>query len=163
MQPGAAGGPRPDEFELWRTDGTDAGTYLVKDINPNGQSNPANFQLFNGLVWFTADDGVHGREIWRTDGTEDGTTLFTDFNPGSAASAPAILATPGYLAFVADDGGGRRLWRTDGTVGGTSALTPPSVTDAIISQAGCPGHYTGQFTCAGVSGNRLSPFSGYHV
>jgi ELWxxDGT repeat protein/cysteine-rich repeat protein len=155
LQPGAAGGPRPDEFELWRTDGTDAGTYLVKDINPNGQSNPANFQLFNGLVWFTADDGVHGREIWRTDGTEDGTTLFTDFNPGSAASAPAILATPGYLAFVADDGGGRRLWRTDGTVGGTSALTPPSVTDAIISQAGCPGHYTGQFTCAGVSGNRL--------
>jgi trimeric autotransporter adhesin len=62
--------------ELWRTDGSTAGTYLVKDINVGfGNSSPNNFFELNGKLYFVADDGVHGKEIWVTDGTASGTKL----------------------------------------------------------------------------------------
>src|SRR5262249_39719521 len=51
--------------ELWRSDGTAAGTVLVKDINPgSGSSNPEGLTLSGGHLFFTADDGVHGVELW---------------------------------------------------------------------------------------------------
>jgi ELWxxDGT repeat protein len=51
-------------IELWRTDGTAAGTSLVKDINP-GQagSSSGSYVEFNNLVFFVADDGEHGYEM----------------------------------------------------------------------------------------------------
>jgi len=52
-------------FEPWITDGTAAGAFLLKDINPgNRNSFPSEFTLFGGRMFFTADDGVHGRELW---------------------------------------------------------------------------------------------------
>src|SRR5262249_23067823 len=51
--------------ELWKSDGTSAGTVLVKDINPGGgSSTPANLTVSGGHLFFTADDGVHGTELW---------------------------------------------------------------------------------------------------
>src|SRR4051812_22721585 len=39
--------------ELWRTDGTAAGTFMVKDINPgSGGSLAQGFTTFNGYVYF---------------------------------------------------------------------------------------------------------------
>src|SRR4051812_13474309 len=66
---------------LWATDGTQAGTRLVKDIDAN-ESDPAswfisgrgNSIVFNGALYFTAVDNAHGRELWRSDGTTEGTT-----------------------------------------------------------------------------------------
>jgi ELWxxDGT repeat protein len=60
-------------IELWRSDGTPAGTVLVKNINPGGDSSPSQLKNFNGALAFTADDGSHGRELWRSDGTGPGT------------------------------------------------------------------------------------------
>jgi ELWxxDGT repeat protein len=60
--------------ELWKSDGTAAGTVMVKDINSGtGSSTPSGFVSFNGLIFFNADDGVHGKDLWRTDGTTAGT------------------------------------------------------------------------------------------
>jgi ELWxxDGT repeat protein len=94
--------------ELWRTDGTSAGTILVRDINPglNGSS-PADFIVCNGVLYFTADDGTHGREVWRTDGTALGTRMIADINPGPPSSAPQSFAVAGgNLLFAASPGTG---------------------------------------------------------
>ncbi|MBK8659317.1 MAG: hypothetical protein IPN22_10740 [Bacteroidetes bacterium] len=49
--------------ELWVTDGTTAGTQMVKNINPSGSSNPENFTLFNNQLFFSADDNQLGRTL----------------------------------------------------------------------------------------------------
>jgi hypothetical protein len=52
---------------LWKTDGTAAGTSLVRDINVGeGSSVPATMTDVDGTLFFRADDGVHGNELWRT-------------------------------------------------------------------------------------------------
>ena len=67
--------------ELWKTDGTKSGTFLVKDINP-GKDGSSISDLFvhQDLIFFNANDGFHGSEIWYSDGTSEGTELFLDFN-----------------------------------------------------------------------------------
>jgi ELWxxDGT repeat protein len=72
--------------ELWKTDGTAAGTVLVKDINTaaGADSNPYGFTEFNGAHYFNADDGVNGAELWKTDGTAIGTVLVKDINTATA-------------------------------------------------------------------------------
>ena len=130
---GSAGGTYGEE--LWRSDGTAAGTTLVKDINPGpGGSQPgaltAARQSTSRAVFFGARDGDqgHGYELWRSDGTPGGTLLVRDINPGAADSNPCHLtALSGSrfdgLLFCADDGAhGAELWRSDGTTGGTSLV-----------------------------------------
>ncbi len=111
--------------ELWESDGTVAGTVLLKDISAGaGDSGPSNFTAFNNQFCFTADDGIHGNELWRTDGTIAGTTLVADVFPGTTASAPSSLTVfQGALYFAATTPLiGRELWRTDGTAPGTSLV-----------------------------------------
>ena len=69
--------------ELWKSDGTAAGTVLVKDINPDGRSSyPERARpTSNGTLFFTADDGTHRQELWKSDGTAAGTVLVKDINP----------------------------------------------------------------------------------
>ena len=121
-------------IELWKSDGTGAGTALVKDINttatlhsfPGGSGTPlpTEFAFLNGTWFFSADDGVSGVELWKSDGTERGTVQVKDINinPNSSASSSprGVTVFNNALYFSADDGGsGRELWRTDGTEGGT--------------------------------------------
>ncbi|WP_420458840.1 ELWxxDGT repeat protein [Neolewinella sp.] len=62
--------------ELWRTDGTVAGTYLVKDIRQVWETYPlyhiSDRTVIDGIAYFSADDGF-GPTLWRSDGTEEGT------------------------------------------------------------------------------------------
>ena len=95
-------------FELWRTDGTAAGTVMVKDINPGPgdsvYSNPY-FQNLNGTLFFSATDGTDGSELWRSNGTAAGTMMVTDIRPGSEGSDPRDLTVfNGTLFFNANDG-----------------------------------------------------------
>jgi ELWxxDGT repeat protein len=98
--------------EIWRTDGTAAGTMIVKDINSGPASSIANYQFYNkppvennGVLYFAATDGTPGQEIWQTDGTAADTSMVADINPGEA-SAPAVPVTilGGGLLVFADDG-----------------------------------------------------------
>ncbi len=52
--------------ELWRSNGTAAGTTLVKDINLSGSSAPAWLTNINGDLYFSASNQVHGFQIWRS-------------------------------------------------------------------------------------------------
>jgi ELWxxDGT repeat protein len=55
------------DSELWRTDGTPAGTVLVADIWPGPASSRPRFMWPLGdALYFQANDGVHGIEPWRT-------------------------------------------------------------------------------------------------
>ena len=122
--------------ELWKSDGTSAGTMLVKDILAgNGSSIPDHLTQVGGTLFFVANDGIHGRELWKSDGTEAGTVLVKDILPGNSGSYPSNLTNVnGTLFFVAgaeavavavasagaEDGtGGRGLWKSDGTEAGT--------------------------------------------
>jgi uncharacterized repeat protein (TIGR01451 family) len=71
----------PTGQELWVSDGTLDGTYLVKDINPgSSHSGPEQFISFNGQAYFFASDEPTSRlGVWRSDGTADGTQKIFDF------------------------------------------------------------------------------------
>jgi uncharacterized repeat protein (TIGR01451 family) len=113
--------------ELWMSDGTSAGTVLLKDINSgSGDSGPGTYggAVISDTLYFSADDGIHGRELWRTDGTEQGTVMVKDINPGGNDSYPArLVALNGVLVFAAEEvTHGRELWVSDGTEIGTMLL-----------------------------------------
>ncbi len=119
--------------ELWRSDGTNIGTYLLKDIYLGENSSwPHNFRKINNKLVFVANDGQHGFELWQSDGTSSGTTLFIDLVDGLEGSSPEnILATPGlggspnrfFFSAVNQELGGASLGWSDLTYEGTSLTT----------------------------------------
>ncbi len=52
-------------WELWKSDGTEAGTVMVKDILPgSGSSSPWNLTAVGETLYFGASDGYTGWEPW---------------------------------------------------------------------------------------------------
>ncbi|MEL7162932.1 MAG: ELWxxDGT repeat protein, partial [Bacteroidota bacterium] len=101
--------------ELWKSDGTAAGTSMVKDIRPDGNSSPSQFFAYDGELYFRANDGTTGVELWKTDGTEAGTVRVSDIQAGDGSSRPSdFFVVAGNLFFVADDGEGKELWISAG-------------------------------------------------
>jgi ELWxxDGT repeat protein len=114
-------------FELWISDVTEQGTFLLKDINPTGDSNPTNFtRVSSNEIYFSADNGSSGQELWVTDGTTLGTRLVKDINTtalGVGSDPDGFFVSNGQIYFFADDGvKGRELWTTDGTAQGTQLV-----------------------------------------
>lgn len=113
-------------IELWVTDGTDAGTSLVKDIKTGtGSSFPKNLAVIGNTIYFSADDGSHGTEFWKTDGTGAGTVLVKDINPGSPGGMDSSnwYLNGNTLLFTANDGThGYEAWSSDGTAANTKML-----------------------------------------
>ncbi len=121
-----AGSTTITNTEVYITDGTPAGTMLVKDINPGvTSSNPKYLATQNGIIYFTAETPGEGNELWRTDGTPAGTTLVKDINPGATGSSidHDIAFLGSFLYFTAETvAEGRELWRTNGTTAGTTLV-----------------------------------------
>ncbi|MGP0063713.1 MAG: ELWxxDGT repeat protein [Isosphaeraceae bacterium] len=125
-----------DGDELWKSDGTAAGTTMVQDINPGPDGSYLNsfpnisaysqstFSVIDGVAYFAANGGTDGDELWRTDGTHGGTSMVDDIDPGPASSSPQELTdVNGTLYFVAHDGSGsNQLWKSDGTAAGTTMV-----------------------------------------
>lgn len=83
--------------EVWRTDGTTAGTKLLKDINP-GESGSFAFPIKKAgdFLFFPANSGNDVFRLWRTDGTESGT------KPVPGTSEWEDYSDPTALGFVGD-------------------------------------------------------------
>ena len=88
---------------------------LVSEINDSGSSSssPANLFVYNGKIYFAADDSNGsnsggadlGKELWVTDGTNAGTSLVKDLRDGSASSSPSnFFEYKGTMYFSAQDG-----------------------------------------------------------
>lgn len=108
--------------ELWRTEGTDATTSRVADINPDGSSDPTELVVAGDFLYFVADGGTDGRELWRI-GTQGSPTQIEDINVTGDSDPSDLVVLDGLVYFAADDGNdGRELWRSDGTSSGTSQV-----------------------------------------
>ncbi len=110
--------------QLWKSDGTSAGTSLVHRTNTateNMNIGTGNFVMLGATAYFTADNPVYGRELWKSDGTANGTQLVADIAAGSSASVPSNLTVVGNLLFFSafNSAGGTELWVSDGTSAGT--------------------------------------------
>jgi ELWxxDGT repeat protein len=119
--------------ELWKTDGTNAGTSLVKDINPG--KNSLQITTFNSLnnkfIFCGKDSATMGVKIWQTDGTS--TSLIKTILPGSMnayISAIAlskfktqlIFALTGFTFNIPQVTPVNQLYSTDGTNAGTKLI-----------------------------------------
>ncbi|MGB3799886.1 MAG: hypothetical protein WA952_08705 [Lewinella sp.] len=102
--------------ELWRTNGTEAGTYVVKDIRQIEENSLyyhiSDITILDGLAYFTADPGM-GRRIYRSDGTESGTYALSGDSDLSNPSAAFLY--DGTVHFAAGEFGRKRLFTTSGT------------------------------------------------
>ncbi|MES1240574.1 MAG: ELWxxDGT repeat protein [Acidobacteriota bacterium] len=108
--------------ELWRSDGTEAGTWLVADLcQPSCSGNPRSYGLTGRSYFFRAADADTFESLWATDGTPAGTFQLTD----RSMRIEDVRARIGnILYFVAWDGShGEELWRSDGTPAGTYRIT----------------------------------------
>ena len=102
-------------FELWTSDGTTAGTRLVRDVVP-GQGNENFYGLTpSGARVFFIGQGNDGQELWTSDGTATGTRRLATFR-----ALEELTPLGGGFFFAADDGEhGLELWASDGTPEGT--------------------------------------------
>lgn len=70
-----------DIYAIWGSDGTEAGTQLIKNIRPGERADIGphkGFVKVGHISLFAANDGINGRELWRTDGTTGGTYMLKD-------------------------------------------------------------------------------------
>jgi ELWxxDGT repeat protein len=97
---------------------------LVKDVRAVGGSDPWWLVQAGDRVFFSANDGDHGRELWVSDGSAAGTRMVKDIRPGATGSQPDTLTRVGSrVYFTANDGRrGRELWVSDGTAAGTHVV-----------------------------------------
>jgi ELWxxDGT repeat protein len=106
--------------ELWKTDGTPAGTSLVKDILPGtGSGNISDLGIAGGLLFFRANNGS-GEQLWRSDGTEAGTFPVSD----SYSTPMMTVVVAGDKAYFRPGASplGAEVYVSDGTIAGTHVL-----------------------------------------
>jgi ELWxxDGT repeat protein len=118
--------------EIWCSDGTQQGTRMVADIRPGpaGQApcgvgyRQSDAARLGDRIFFSADDGIHGREPWSTDGTPQGTRMVADLVPGPASIGPQLFTRVGdVVVFFTRESGYyqpcelsvEEIWTTDGS------------------------------------------------
>ncbi len=110
--------PFERDIKIWQSDGTLAGTTLLKTLKPTAdfgfRLDP--FTKVGNTLFFSMNTDEFGDELWKTDGTPEGTRLVKDITIGNGSSNPTqLIAVNGVLYFVANSD----LWASDGTPEGT--------------------------------------------
>ncbi len=129
--------------ELWRSDGTAVGTFMVKDIADTGSSSPYYLTNVNGLLYFTADDGTHGRELWAYYSIRQQTVTPSVGTGGSLSpsgpqmidhgAAASFTVTPDEDHFIASVTG------CGGTLNGSTYTTAAIMADCTVTASFFPG------------------------
>lgn len=106
----------PGGIDIWRSDGTEAGTFKVADTNGVGSLCPV---VSGGRFYFRAGQPPgQSQFLWVSDGTVSGTA------PLKASLATGLTDFDGMLFFADNDPvTGTELWKSDGTLSGTVLST----------------------------------------
>jgi ELWxxDGT repeat protein len=127
-------GSKENGRELWKSDGTAAGTILVKDITAGSDyySSSTNFRDLhdlNGTLYFiiTSSKGnTEKYELWKSNGTASGTVSVKDLGPAAREFNPyieSIKSVKNTLFFtIKNSTYGNELWKSDGTAAGTKLV-----------------------------------------
>jgi ELWxxDGT repeat protein len=119
--------------ELWKTDGSSAGTAMIKDINPgpaNGAEGP--YFSYNDQLYFFGNTPEYGAEPWVSNGTDQGTFLLRDIESGPEGVNPYryySIVNNGEVYFFThaslegDSEYGATIWKTGGTPSSTVKVT----------------------------------------
>jgi len=113
-------GLAPFDQQLWRTDGTTAGTHIILDVPGTATGDEVEgLKSINGRLVFTIgpSDGSASGMLWTSDGTAAGTAPL----PVSSVNANEPPVVAGGRYYVATAAG---LEVTDGTAAGSSTVFP---------------------------------------
>tara|TARA_B100000676_G_scaffold118885_1_gene118411 strand:+ start:149 stop:2371 length:2223 start_codon:yes stop_codon:yes gene_type:complete len=124
----------PNGEELWISDGTPGGTFMLANIVPEDESwqyegvtyccgdfqgsAPRDLILKGSNLWFTAESNEYGREVYRysLSGLGGGLFLVKDLKTGVEGSNPLYLTSASGGVFLSADGGsvGQELYYSQG-------------------------------------------------
>ncbi len=107
-------------LELWRTDGTPAGTVRLTDI---ATTDPefSEAVVMNGKLYFVAFDAT-GPALWVSERPRSAHPAVVVAPTGPASNPRELTPFGSSLLFTASGGGPTELWRSDGTEAGTVSL-----------------------------------------
>ncbi len=86
------------EGEVVVTDGNSI-WFIRKFVTSATPRNPSQLTVFNGELYFAAEDAAGDRELWKTNGTTLGTIRVKNINPGIDGSNPFNLIVAGNLLY----------------------------------------------------------------
>lgn len=101
-------------------------SYVLKNINTDGDSYARNFTVVNDKMFFAANDASNqvasNTELWVTDGTTQGTNKVKEINPTGSSNPSYFNSIGNNLIFTAVNSTGEYLYTSDGTESGTIAF-----------------------------------------
>lgn len=110
--------------ELWKTDGTAAGTLKVKDVRIDQSVDGPLMTAVGNTLFYIAIDVIGNFELWKSNGTEAGTVLVRGLPVLDGTTPKKLTAVGDVLFFVnADNVSGSELWKSGGTSETTSRIT----------------------------------------
>jgi ELWxxDGT repeat protein len=125
-----------DGCGIWKTDGTSAGTMLVRQLTFGDLNGLRVLTAVGRRVYFLASaiNETHGTSelsLWVSDGSPDGTVRLRAWDQFSGSFQAAAVGS--RLFFIAPaPGGGRELWSSDGTPSGTRPITAFTPIDPFV-------------------------------
>ena len=107
--------------ELWKSNGTEGTTGMIKDMSPGSSSSYLWFLTNVGGTLFAYGSAGPDAGLFKSDGTSAGTFLLKSLQMGASQfETGQILDVNGTAFLIASDGTtGMELWKSDGTIGGT--------------------------------------------
>ena len=110
-----------DSSQVWSSDGTEAGTVLVKEFG--GGTGELHLTEVDGIVYFASGNGRGGRELWKTDVGRSDAVLVKAFDTriGVLRNGGGTLL---FRVWGSDPSGESRAWKSDGTEAGTVLVEP---------------------------------------
>jgi ELWxxDGT repeat protein len=108
-------------LELWRTDGTSAGTVRLTDIAAPHPSFSNEAVAMGGKLYFSVIDAT-GPALWVSERPRSAHPVALIAPQGPASDPRELTPLGDSLLFTAWDGATTELWRTDGTEAGTTPL-----------------------------------------
>src|SRR5439155_9764555 len=98
-------------------------------------SAPEHLTVQGNALFFTANDGLSGRELWTISTLSSAPTNVRDIAPGIASSNPDELRAVGSTLFFTADPGTRvrGLWKSQGTSSSTVEISAaPANSDELV-------------------------------